>query len=267
MSKIVNRKVMFFDIDGTLLTEGTHIIPDSAKKAIKKARENGHLAFINTGRTFFNIEKELHDIGFDGYICGCGTYVRINNEVVEYKTLDVLTRKEIINHLRKHRVDAILEGLEDVYFDTNNIISENMKNIRDDFHKKGYGLEKNWDSEEISYDKLFLITSMETNIEEFISFFNEKFDYIDRGNNRGEVVPKGYSKATGIKRVLDYYNIPIEDAFVFGDSSNDLPMFEYVPNSIAMGESDECILKLAHYHTKNVEDDGIEYAMKKYGII
>ena len=48
----MNRKLIFFDIDGTIAVEPTGEIPDSAKEAIKKAKENGHLVFINTGRTF-----------------------------------------------------------------------------------------------------------------------------------------------------------------------------------------------------------------------
>ena len=48
---MANRKILFFDIDGTLLSHRTLQIPESAKRAIRKAKENGHLIFINTGRT------------------------------------------------------------------------------------------------------------------------------------------------------------------------------------------------------------------------
>ena len=46
----MNRKLIFFDIDGTIIPEDTGVIPESTKEAIKKAKENGHLVFINTGR-------------------------------------------------------------------------------------------------------------------------------------------------------------------------------------------------------------------------
>ena len=42
---------LFFDIDGTILSEITHKIPESALEALHKAQENGHKTFINTGRT------------------------------------------------------------------------------------------------------------------------------------------------------------------------------------------------------------------------
>ena len=33
-----DRKLLFFDIDGTLLSEKTHTVPQSAKEALKKAK-------------------------------------------------------------------------------------------------------------------------------------------------------------------------------------------------------------------------------------
>ena len=39
-------KALFFDIDGTLLSEKTRQIPESAKEALKEARRRGHLVFI-----------------------------------------------------------------------------------------------------------------------------------------------------------------------------------------------------------------------------
>lgn len=68
-----DRKIVFFDIDGTLVDGPTHQIPQSAVEAIRKLRENGHLAFINTGRTLVSIEPRIREIGFDGLVCGCGT--------------------------------------------------------------------------------------------------------------------------------------------------------------------------------------------------
>ena len=75
----MNNKIMFFDIDGTLLSEKTHSIPESTITALKKAKENGHLIFINTGRTFSLIDNCIKDLDPDGYVCGCGTYIRYHD--------------------------------------------------------------------------------------------------------------------------------------------------------------------------------------------
>ena len=48
----------------------------------------------------------------------------------------------------------------------------------------------------------------------------------------------GHSKASAIEWILKQYGIALEDAWVFGDSMNDLSMFQYVPNTVVMGKHD-----------------------------
>ena len=67
--KSTDRKILFFDIDGTLITEdGRRYFPDSARHALAQARANGHLVFINTGRVYCNVTDEIKNAGFDGFV-------------------------------------------------------------------------------------------------------------------------------------------------------------------------------------------------------
>ena len=74
---------IFFDIDGTLWDRDNNI-PQSTKEAIHQLQENGHQTFLCSGRTrvFINSE-ELLGMGFDGIVCGCGTFI-------EYKGKEML---------------------------------------------------------------------------------------------------------------------------------------------------------------------------------
>ena len=71
----MDRKCLFFDIDGTLVDEHTHHIPQDAVEALHQARRNGHLLFINTGRPYSHIIDEVKQVGFDDYCCGCGSEI------------------------------------------------------------------------------------------------------------------------------------------------------------------------------------------------
>ena len=51
------------ELTDLMLEEG-----QSAIRAIRLARENGHKMLINTGRCFQNVEKRFTDIGFDVYV-------------------------------------------------------------------------------------------------------------------------------------------------------------------------------------------------------
>ena len=57
---------MFFDIDGTLLSEITGQVPESARQALAQARARGHLVFVNTGRTYGELGKIRNLVEPDG---------------------------------------------------------------------------------------------------------------------------------------------------------------------------------------------------------
>ena len=66
---------------------------------------------------------------------------------------------------------------------------------------------------------------------------------------------------------MEHLDIPHENTYAIGDSTNDLSMLEYVKNSIAMGNSHPLLFDLVSFVTKDIEEDGIEYALKHYNII
>ena len=55
--------------------------------------------------------------------------------------------------------------------------------------------------------------------------------------------PQRPFKAAVIERVLRIYSISLSDAYVFGDSSNDLSMFQYAKNCVAMGKHSRCWIR------------------------
>ena len=59
-------KVIFLDVDGTLVDYENHL-PESAVEAIRKARANGHLVYICTGRSHAEVPPKLWNIGWDDW--------------------------------------------------------------------------------------------------------------------------------------------------------------------------------------------------------
>ena len=75
-----DRKIVFFDIDNTLW-DYSLVIPESTRKAISELRRNGHLAFINSGRSRGYIRDEnLFSLGFDGVVSSCGEMIECTPE-------------------------------------------------------------------------------------------------------------------------------------------------------------------------------------------
>lgn len=261
----MNRKALFFDIDGTLLSEVTHQIPASAVQAISRARSAGHLAFINTGRCRAQLRDIENMLEMDGYVCGCGTYVEVHREQIYHRSMTEEQSILIRRAIEECDVFGILEGMDGCYMMEEYSrfpIAEKLKEA------VGYALRScDWQNDRISFDKFCVVCDEKSSKAAFFRRLGLDIDVIDRGSNFYECVPAGHSKATGIQVVLDRYGILLEDAYVFGDSTNDLSMFEYASNAVLMGKHDKELELYASFLTKTVEHDGIAYAMRRLGII
>lgn len=260
--------IIFFDIDGTLLSEKTFTVPESAKEAIRKTQENGHLVFINTGRPILEIDDCIEELNFDGYVCGCGTYIEFKNKEFFHRSLGVSLSKQIVRKLRECHIDAILEGKNGVYYDDDmNIHSEEVLRIKARHINVGFYKGQTFDDSDIDFDKLVIWTNESSDFDAFHKEFENILEFIHRGENFYELVPLGFSKATGIKHLIEHLDIPHENTYAIGDSTNDLSMLEYVKNSIAMGNSTPLLFDLVSFVTKDIEEDGIEHALNHYNII
>lgn len=262
----MEKKVVFFDIDGTLSDEKTSTVPNSCIEAIHQAQQNGHILIVNTGRPVSTIEKMITDIGFDGYICGCGTYIEYKNKTIMHASLDEIIRREVVRQVYKCNVQAVLEGVKGAFF---------SKNIQDPFvlnFKKRYqdlnlptGEYDNNDL--VDFDKMAVWYNEDSDIESFKNYLKQYFEIIQRDKNFIEVVPLSFSKATGIQYLIDYLQLDLSQCISIGDSTNDLSMLEFTEESVAMGNSNPILFDKVTYITTDVDKDGIYNALKHYQLI
>ena len=252
-------KALFFDIDGTLIDNNTNQVPKSALKAIEEAKAAGHLTFINTGRVECMIGNIKNRFNMDGYICGCGTQIVTGDKTIFEKRVDHNRGIEVKKLLKKFNVEGMLEARQGIYFPAKPFVyPERTERIYDSICSvidASLG--------EFDKDPRFSRSDLK-------SFFAEcdDFDIIDRGAGFYECVPYPCSKGNGVLQVLDYYDIALEDAYVFGDSMNDLPMFTCgAQNRILLGEHDTALEEYATYFAKKVSEDGIYLSMKELGLI
>lgn len=260
------RKALFFDVDGTLISERNGQIPESAHRAIQAARQKGHLAFVNSGRVFSLLAPIRQAIAMDGYLCGCGTYIILGDKELYARKIPHERGIEIKAILAKHGMEGILEGKGGCHFRRETSPMPRLEQIRRNIQQAGgvspYVLEEdNYD-----FDKFCCVSDASSDVAGFIRELPD-FDVIDRGNDFWECVPKGHSKATAIHRVLEACGIPLENAYVFGDSTNDLSMFACAKHAVLMGRHDKELEPYATFVTKTVEEDGIAWAMEALGII
>lgn len=257
----MRQKLLFFDIDGTLIGEGSQQMSESTRCAIRTARENGHICVINTGRTQVLVGKEITDqVEFDGYLLGCGTMVIYHGEELMHQTFSKDFSLRIMDGLARHKIDAILEGKDNNYCpDLDALHTETFRNFARPLQGK-YAMSLEYAPG--NFDKFYAYVDHREQMEAFAAEFAEELDFIDREKGFFEILPKGYSKASAITYLAEKLKISIEDTVAIGDSNNDLPMLECAGISIAMGNASKAVLEMADYITTDVCEDGIWNALK-----
>lgn len=257
--------IIFFDIDGTLW-DYKNYIPDSTRKAIQKAQENGHRCFINTGRArAFVQNKELLSIGFDGIVSACGCMVEYDGRVLFNNLIGREDSIRTLESVRRNRLKPILEGPEYLYMDISDFKGDMYgEKVIQEMGEHLLGITDNWGSWQMNKLSCDCRNSDRDKCFEELS---DLYDYMIHNENVVEMVPRGYNKGTGILEVCRLLGTDPKDTMAIGDSINDKEMLETAGISIAMGRSADLVKEICDYTTDFLENDGIWKALEKYNII
>ena len=261
--------LLFFDIDGTLFDDSRKL-PASVLPAMEKAHENGHLLFINTGRTLCNKDRRLDGFPLDGWIMGCGTRIIFRGKTLqsmEYDPAQSLRLRQIILDLD---LPVTYECDTAMYFDPLAPYHPAVSVFREFARSQGTERDLSDADPEFRIVKMFCFADTRDRIdrlEKAAAAIGMPYTAIDRGNGGWEMTPSAFSKGTGIDMIRQKLDIPFEDTLAFGDSTNDMTMFEHVKHSIAMGNASDDVKAACTWVTALPEEDGIKKAMIRFGII
>lgn len=269
----MEHKYLFFDVDETLYSNKTGQIPPSAGEALKRAQANGHKIFLNTGRPYAYVGTDFFSLNFDGYLCGNGTDLRYRGDILYHRELPEQIQRAIIDLCSTYSIRASLEGSRCSYFtdDDTSFHPYYASMIEVCKSSEGMMIEFSWDHVE-SFDKLVCFSSPDApqNMTAFIGQI-KSLDFplkcIRNDDSFYEIIPEGTSKGTAITYIAEYFNIPKDDCYAFGDAPNDLPMFEAAGHGIALGNAYDCVKDAAEYVTTDIDAHGIRNALDHYGFL
>ncbi len=281
---ILMNKIIFIDIDGTLVINDTQTIPSSAIKAIRLAREKGHQVYLCTGRSKPEIYESILDIGIDGIIGAAGGFCEVKNDVLFENHFSSEVLKIIIDFLQMNQIPYYLET-NDGIFDGGNCYKELQKIIykeddtlllekltNDSPHPFLSVMKKSKNKYPENVNKICFLDNKKTTFDHIYNILSSISNVIpctvpSFGKNSGEILIKNTNKAIAIEKLLKHINIEKYNTVAFGDSYNDIEMFEYCNLSIAMGNACEKLKNIADDVTDDNDKDGIYKSFIKYGFI
>lgn len=278
------RKLIFLDVDGTLV-DYKNRIPQSAREAIQKARANGHLVFVCTGRSRAEMQPELWEIGLDGMIGGNGSYVEYQNDVILHQLISEKEARHAVDWLKNRGLEFYLESNNGL-FASDGFRERARETLKIYAMRKGKSQEevKNQEADDALHGLVYGGNLYRDDLNK-ISFVLDSYqDYLDAANyfpnlkvgtwgGRGETAlfgdlgVKDITKAHAIDVLLQHLGADRSDTIAFGDAKIDIPMLDYCEIGVAMGNGGPEILAMADMITDDVEDDGLYYAFEKLGLL
>ncbi|MFR7590679.1 MAG: Cof-type HAD-IIB family hydrolase [Longibaculum sp.] len=258
----MNRKIIFFDIDGTLYTSELGGITTAVREAIAKTQALGHLCFVASGRPYGYIAKNVREIGFDGYVLANGANIKYQNQDLEVRAMNYDDVKELCHQLSLRNIEYVLQTPGFCYMKkSNQCLLEFYAHCNIDFENFCF----EYDEDEIIHQtvKMEVWVKDEDELNYAVSCY-KKFNYeLHPDHHSMEVYAKDVSKATGILDVMRELHIDINDSYCFGDGPNDVEMFETVAHPIAMGNAIDIIKEKAETICLSVHEDGVAHKLKE----
>ena len=92
----MSRRVIFFDIDGTIYHPEIGISQNTIDE-IHRVQKSGHKCFIASGRPTGFISKEVKSIGFDGFVLANGAHIVTEGKTIDSLTLPLKKQRNLLN--------------------------------------------------------------------------------------------------------------------------------------------------------------------------
>ena len=283
--KSMGRKLIFLDIDGTLLPPGDMLIPESTLAALDRARANGHKLFLCTGRNHRMTEPLLRHGCFAGAVCSAGGYVLCDGKTLVDIPMEPQQAEGVRAALERHGVECTLEARDATYGslkmierwsfthrDAGNLNSEaaRWRKAMED----GMTMSPLADYKGEPLYKIVYIAEHSEDLDEAKRLYEDRFvfcesklDGLDGGYVNGELINRRFDKGRGIKAVCDYLGVPLQDSIGFGDSDNDLQMTDVVGISVCMANGSASLKQRCDRIAPSVYEDGIAKEFAALGLI
>lgn len=275
---MADRRCVFIDFDGTLAEQG--VVPPEHAEAIQRARANGHLVLLCTGRPAAIVAAEVAAL-FDGVISSAGGHLRISDDVLEDQRFPAELGRRAIEVLLEHDVTFALEAPEALWCSPASSqrlrarmrpptsgTSPGIGNGPSDILEAVRAPE---DLATCSFAKISLWGSR-VPIEQLAALIGPEVGALPNSittddTSSGELHQLTVDKADGARRAAEHLGIDLDATIGIGDGMNDLGMLRAVGTAVAIVGAPEEVRAAADLEVPGPRSRGIVEAFERLGLL
>ena len=254
-------KIVFYDIDGTLVDPSTRCISPKTIQTINTLRQKGIRQCIVTGRPRASL-PDFGDLRFDAMVTFNGSFCYTDREVIYSNPIDPAD------------VEIVLQNAAALGRPVSVAVKDRLAaNGMDPDLADYYRLAKL----ELTVAEDFSAACQEDIYQIMLGCRESDHAAIIQGTSNVQlavswdravdVIPKISGKGRAVQKILSYFQLDASEALAFGDGHNDIEMLQVVGTGVAMGNAAEPLKAIADDICAPVSQDGIYRYFADRGLV
>ena len=254
-------KIIFFDIDGTLVDMQAKQISAKTMEALRGLKTKGIKICIATGRSPISLPK-FKGVEFDAYLTFNGSYCYDQSGTI------------FSNPICTGDVQRIIQNAADIGRPVSVATKDRLAaNGADEDLVEYYSfahleLTVAEDFEKVSQEEIYQVMLGCREMDYPAVLTGVAGAKIAAWWDRAvDIIPANGGKGMGIQKILEYYHLDRTEAMAFGDGNNDIEMLEAVGTGVAMENASNRLKAIADDICGHVAHDGVFHYCVEHGLI
>ena len=262
-------KIIFSDIDGTLLNKDRELSPMTIK-VLKELQKEVPVILISSRmpQAMRHLQDELN-INQQPLICYNGGLIIVDHQIIHSTSIPVPVIEALHQFNQNSNCHIGLYHNEEWYVPEMDFWAEREESntkVKPEILSTEKVISK-WRKEKKGAHKIMCMGD-EEKIDHIVEFLSEKSSkqlHLYRSKSTYlEIANKEVSKLTAINILLkDHFDLTLEESIAFGDNHNDFEMLQGVGMGIAVGNAKPEILEIAKEVTAHGKEDGVAKSLQK----